>query len=105
MGQETVSDGAYFLSYDSDSNIRLAEFSALAKSLGALPCGSGKWILRTHVTNVGTWNNLRPFWNNGGTLFLIQIFPGSLAYSLPESLTHDPLKILLEGLEPYTGKK
>jgi hypothetical protein len=98
-----MSEAAYFINYDSER--QLMGFSMLMDSLGASRYGRWIWILRTERAYENIWKDLAPFCKLDGTLFMIQIFPNSLGYCLPHAFTHDPLKKLLMGLEPYIGNK
>jgi hypothetical protein len=96
-------EAAYFISYDSET--QATGFEILMDTLGAHRYGRTAWILRTKRVHENIWRDFMPFCNSNGTLFMVQIFPGSIACSVPRPFTHDPIKELLMGLDPYAGEE
>jgi hypothetical protein len=95
-------EAAYFIHYEGD---RLLDLSIVMDTLGAYHAMPDSWILRTRNKQLDVWGKFQEFVDNNSTLFMIQVFPGSLAYWLPKSFTRDPLKEFLVGLDPYILEK
>jgi hypothetical protein len=104
-----MSDAAYFIGYDSDAPTVVANFRMQMDALGSHQFGRVAWILRTEKSYDEILASLHPFQNGGGTLFIVRICldssQGRLFSSLPSSFTHDPVTVLLMGLEPCGGNK
>lgn len=98
-----IDEAAYFINYDSE--IQAADFAMLMDTLGAHRYSRTAWILQTKRVHEDIWRDLMPFCNSRCTLFMIQIFPGSIACSLPRPFAHDPIKELLVGLKSYVEEE
>jgi hypothetical protein len=103
MDEKAVSDAAYFISYDSETQI--TGFAMKMDDFGAHRFGRTAWILRTERACTDIWDDLVSFRDSKGTLFMVQIFPRRAVWSIPQSFAHDPIEELLMGLEPYVGEK
>jgi len=92
---------AYFITYAPAPGF--LDFKILLDNLGAYQVLPNSWILKTDISQDEIWKKFLPFQGVGSGLFMVQVFPGSLAYWIPQPFTRDPVKEFLKGLSPYIG--